>query len=475
MSSGLLLSDLPQTLADAVYVTRSLGIQYLWIDALCIIQDDAEDWETESAKMSTIYEKSYLVIAASSSSSATQGFLGHQRQHQPYYVSVPEKYGTRTTIAARRKPESGVHDHMDKKTDPLDQRAWAFQEKHMSTRCLIFSTDELQWQCRTTAVCECGGTAVRSSYHPLLPAFCDDMYQDDMVSTELRLQAGDAWRNVVSDYNCRSLTHTDDKLPAISGIASRFAATMGLRYVAGLWKENIVKDLAWKQDSWTDLPLPTNDMAPSFSWASINGRVSYVFQKYDWVWRWIPCSSISDVGAVSPGRNPFRKVSDAWITIQAPMLRGVSEVLGSRFLFEDGERAIDVDMDSIVTGFSYTAENGKEEISVRRCKVLRHTEHKGEQPGEGNEAPGTKNPCQPIQRIPRDSNHALVWLLQLGIWKMDQAGKQMDKTTDGFYIVLGKSPRDPQKYERIGFCDGVQGQHSVAHQGKFTTQTITIV
>lgn len=476
MKSGLLLSDLPQTLADAVHVTRSLNIQYLWIDALCIIQDDAKDWETESGKMSTIYEKSYLVIAASSSSSATQGFLGHQRQHQPCYVSVPEKYGTRTTIAARRNPASGVHDHMERKTDPLDQRAWAFQEQHMSTRCLIFSTDELQWQCRTRTVCECGRTARRSSYHSLLLACCDDMYQDDVVGTELRLQAGDVWRNVVSAYNCRSLTHTDDKLPAISGIASRFGATMGLRYVAGLWEESIVKDLAWKQDSCLPLPLLTNNMAPSFSWASINRRVSYVFGQYDHVWRWIPCSSISDIGAGLPGRNPFGKVSDAWITIQAPILRGAFEVgteLHGGFLFENGERSILVDMDSIVTGFSYTAENGEEEISVRRRKVLRHTDHKREQPTEGDEAPTTKNSPQPIPRIPRDANHAFVWLLQLGIWTMDQAGKQ--ETTDGFYLVLGKSPRDPQKYERIGFCDGVQGQHSVAHQGKFTTQTITIV
>lgn len=486
MESGLFLSDLPQTLADAVYVTRSLGIQYLWIDALCIIQDNVDDWEKESAKMSTIYEKSYLVIAASSSSSATQGFLGHERQHQPHYVSIPEKYGTRTTIAARRDPKSGVHNCTERKTDPLDQRAWAFQELHMSTRCLIFSTDELQWKCRTTAVCECGRTATRSSHHPLLLACCDDTYQDDVASTELRLQAGDVWRSVVSAYNCRSLTHADDKLPAISGIASRFGATMGFRYVAGLWEENIVKDLAWKQDSWPPIFLPTDDMAPSFSWASINNSVSYVFNEYDHFLRWIPCASVSDARTFVPGHNPFGKVTDASITLQAPMLRGVlkghsSDSFHNEFLFNDRKMTVHVEMDSTVTVFSYIAENGVTEKSVRRWNVLRHArhaEHRREQPKleRGGEAPITKSQNQTTPTVARDFNPPVVWLVQLGIWKMDQAGRQMDnKAMGGFYLVLGKSPRDPQKYERIAFYDGVRGGNSVADHGKFTTQTITIL
>lgn len=481
MRSGLLLSELPRTLADAVYVTRSLGIQYLWIDALCIIQDSPEDWETESAKMSNIYEKSYLVIAASSSSSATQGFLGHQRQEKPYYVSVPGDHGTQTTIAARRDPMSGIHSHR-LKTDPLDQRAWAFQEQHMSTRCLIFSTDELQWQCRTTSVCECGGTAPRSSYHPLLRECCDDTYRDDVARAELRLQAGDVWHNVVSAYNCRRLTHIGDKLPAISGIASRFGATMGFRYVAGLWEENMVKDLAWKQNSWLPGPsLPIDDTAPSFSWASINHTVSYLFQRYDQICHWIPCSSVSDAGTVVPGRNPFGKVSEAWITLQAPMLRGCLKVdtsLHGEFLFDDGKMTKLVDMDSTVTVFSYTAENGETEESVRRWKCVRpasHSKLKRGQPRAVDEGPLINDPYQTIPRIPRDGNRAFVWLLQLGRWTVDQAGIKMNDPTFGFYLVLGKSLIDPQKYERIGFCDGTQGSSFAAHHGKFTTQTITIL
>ncbi|PQE20746.1 heterokaryon incompatibility protein [Rutstroemia sp. NJR-2017a BBW] len=80
---GILISVLPKTIQDAVLVCQRLGIRYLWVDALCIIQDDEEDWENESIQMCDIYSGSHITIAAHRVESCKQGFLWKQEFGQP--------------------------------------------------------------------------------------------------------------------------------------------------------------------------------------------------------------------------------------------------------------------------------------------------------------------------------------------------------------------------------------------------------
>lgn len=478
MTSGLLLlSDLPQTLADAVHVTRSLGLQYLWVDALCIIQDSVEDWERESEQMSTIYENASLVISASLSSGATQGFLSHQREPFMHHFTIPESYGTPGTVAIRTERKSGLHD-IDDENDPLAQRAWAFQEQHMSTRCLLFSTDEMQWMCKQEAACECGSSTNLHLHYPSLLSYCNEKPHGDTSSTELMLQAMQAWRGAVSEYSLRKLTHAGDKLPAISGIASRFAARWGLRYVAGLWKENIIQELVWAQE-WGHLtPLPPDYVAPSFSWASINLDVTSSYEGDDRIWKLDPChSTICDVESVALGRNPFGQVSDAWLTVQAPMLRGSLELYRtdtSRAIFRSYDGSLDkyiiyVDLDSTIEGFTYAIDGNELETSVRRYKLPQHSEeHERERSDESGE------PYYPV-KSGRTSERTTSSLCQATVWLLHLARKthySKHPWTWDFYLVLGKSPRDPRKYERIGSCSMKRFSEDV---NSFTTQKITIL
>ena len=73
---------LPRTIKDAITITRDLGIQFLWVDALCIVQDslDGEDWQRESAKMGSIYGNAYVTIAAEISENCTDGFLNERNR-----------------------------------------------------------------------------------------------------------------------------------------------------------------------------------------------------------------------------------------------------------------------------------------------------------------------------------------------------------------------------------------------------------
>ena len=78
MRESIPLKKLPKTVHDAILVTRKLGMQYIWIDALCIIQDNNDDWQEHSVILDKIYGNSWLTISADRAESATAGFL-HQR------------------------------------------------------------------------------------------------------------------------------------------------------------------------------------------------------------------------------------------------------------------------------------------------------------------------------------------------------------------------------------------------------------
>lgn len=84
--------ELPQTFQDAIRVTRELGLRYLWIDSLCIIQDDAKDWNQEAALMGSIYENAYCTIAAAEAYSDDEGcFYQDPRYGDPVCVRSPER------------------------------------------------------------------------------------------------------------------------------------------------------------------------------------------------------------------------------------------------------------------------------------------------------------------------------------------------------------------------------------------------
>jgi hypothetical protein len=83
--------SLPKTFQDAIEFTRRLGVRYIWIDSLCIIQHDKEDWERESAKMYEVYRKSYLTLAATSSANAEGGCFTHDPLYRSHYLSLGDK------------------------------------------------------------------------------------------------------------------------------------------------------------------------------------------------------------------------------------------------------------------------------------------------------------------------------------------------------------------------------------------------
>lgn len=288
--------ELPTTIRDAVELARCLGVQYLWVDALCIIQDDTQDWLHESAQMSTVYAQAFLTISASSVGSSRFSFLHQSRRNIEAFFPEQEDStsgqfqrsaddNSATMVGVRRSPSSGFHQDPGRGiVDPSMCRAWTLQEYMLSTRVVSFSTDELQWTCRTLRACECGypeelGSPRIEELQRSLKKVRVEFMEGDRVSACL-----DFWNKVVEGYCRRDLSWMRDRLPALSGVAHDFSrildkelASTGdippLRYLAGLWDTRIHRQLCWRFGGSSHNDIIEEYRAPTWSWASVEGDV----------------------------------------------------------------------------------------------------------------------------------------------------------------------------------------------------------
>ena len=152
------LTTLSKTFKDAAQISRDLDFPYLWIDSLCIIQDDIQDWYRESSQMADIFSKAALVIGATSSPTSNHGFLGPRRLHYEGNLDVMAagSSGLRSVALKYRRKinHSDSNAHRPAAEGPLEKRAWAFQERYLAQRFLSFGEEEI-WECNTACHCEC--------------------------------------------------------------------------------------------------------------------------------------------------------------------------------------------------------------------------------------------------------------------------------------------------------------------------------
>ncbi|KAK4159211.1 heterokaryon incompatibility protein-domain-containing protein, partial [Cladorrhinum sp. PSN259] len=266
---------MPRTLRETVQATRDLGFRYLWIDALCILQaegpDDevaAADWKKESVRMNEVYGGAALTIVAAGSSDCDGGLF----RGRPTSRELNDWHSSEGVIP--------FHD------EPLASRAWTFQEWILSKRLLVFSTS------RQGMHFVCTKFPMPTSNH---------IYQFNLPESAKDCTYSD-WATAVVLFSRRNLTNPADKLPAISGVAKRYAEITGKAasdYLAGLWRDSLPRDLLWSNtfsefkfapipyregrppiminpETGKELPLRT----PSWSWAAIDGFIDYNALKY---------------------------------------------------------------------------------------------------------------------------------------------------------------------------------------------------
>lgn len=308
---GIHVSELPQTVQDTIKVCVKLQVKYLWVDALCIVQDDAADWNVESAKMMDIYANSFFTITARAPSSCKVGFLGQQQLgstgwQRPICARVPPGLGPSGDCLFVRDGEVEQFQVFS-----LDSRGWCLQENILPQRRLVFDGREMAWRCRERNMCECGhlDEDVDAGDEPLMSGSIDGPTNLLELS-----QLHREWLKLVELYSRRFLTRSSDKLAALSGLARLFqqrfshakilsrdehiiaifdektlvtldppmAPGLPASYYAGLWRESFVLGLAWT----VEYPLLDKTghaehsnhkgyCAPSWSWASVDGPVVF--------------------------------------------------------------------------------------------------------------------------------------------------------------------------------------------------------
>jgi hypothetical protein len=285
--------NIPKTFQDAIVVTRNLGVSYLWIDSLCILQDDEVDWQRQSSMMADIYSKAHFTIAAVSSKSTTSGMFSVDRPGNFAKDIKPYK------IHARRRIPHISHsvDNDTHEVFPLFSRAWAFQERVLSPRMLHFAAHELSWECKELVVCECA---------MLQEAFSAESHHAKQNSMT-------AWHDLVSQYSSKLLTYEKDKLPAISGLATAMQRVNGDKYLAGLWRTTFREDMLWSCFE----PSPTRPCqyrAPSWSWASIDGRVRFGSNTL------VPQLEIGEVKCLPDGVDETGRIKSGSLTLSGRVI-----------------------------------------------------------------------------------------------------------------------------------------------------------
>ncbi|KAH8708508.1 heterokaryon incompatibility protein-domain-containing protein [Phaeosphaeriaceae sp. PMI808] len=310
--------ELPCTYQDAVSVVRRLGIDFLWIDSLCIIQNDSLDWERESGDMSNIYQNSYITLAAAASNNSEGGLYTQEnpRFHQPGKPIAVARYpdGTERQLYARRKfPHK-------KKDFPLLSRGWVYQERVLSPRLLYFLGEEIAWECSHTLQCECGVDDFEHKFERAsLPDAVDKSVSNvDWGSARSRLLHW--WHYVIRDYTALTLTYSNDAFPALSGIAKNFSLRAQDEYVAGMWKSTLVTNLMWCFLAELSSPNKINAAnhewrAPSWSWVSAKWTPTLEFLPVT-----EELAEVKEVVCQPSGLDKTGKLATAYITIKGKAL-----------------------------------------------------------------------------------------------------------------------------------------------------------
>lgn len=243
--NALPVQMLSKTTKDAIRVTRALSIKYLWVDALCIIQDSTEDKSRELAVMGDIYSRSVITIGAANGDHAYAGLFAKRDPHQqrPCPVYEIETNGFKTQIFAELPRD-------DRQGTILDSRGWIFQEEVLSARTLKFCSDGLRWSCVTLCATE---TTPNGNSHPSNKLdyrlktwlHCPEWEPRWSNTSDPKRRYFQDWYEAVSSFTVRDLTYPTDKLPALAGIATQVHNLRKYEYLAGLWKQDLEYGLLW--------------------------------------------------------------------------------------------------------------------------------------------------------------------------------------------------------------------------------------
>ncbi|KAK1537799.1 heterokaryon incompatibility protein [Colletotrichum paranaense] len=357
------VDDFPQTVRDAVKITRGLGLKYLWVDAICIIQDSAEDWEKEASKMASVYSDAYFTISAATAHTSTEGFISQKHevalQQQPLRMNWRTDRGKLSILAARVIPEADDHVKTitgDRKPKlPLMTRGWTLQEELLSRRTVTYTEHELWWTCQTERDCEC------------------HTFKEVSTNTQTTL------------FSPKDMTSPH---------------------------------VAFGQ--WRDI-------------ASAGGQVDFFKGPYvepgSKANQWVSKAVAVDASTTTSNNNPLGNVTAGYITLRGRIFQATLEVVATR----RGRFR------------SYGIKNNGDSVEFHPDARLERFQLGLNDTMKGEDAAVRRSPAR--SEVKPAGTESPVMLLHLGDWAVAE-----EKLVDMTYLVLGRSPADTSKYERLGLA-----------------------
>lgn len=322
---GIPLTSLPTLLREAVLTARALGFDYIWIDALCIIQDDEEDWAREASVMHELYSRADLTITSLVAADSRDDLF----QSRPRRVCRPIPMNFGHVVPKRERPpfkegsvvELAVHPDLQIAREtavrgPVHQRAWILQEQAMSTRLLYFGAGLLHWECLHDYLLEPypsgyffgDASVINSSFYKNrrrklvikgLPPL------EDLRSS--REDPFEVWQAQVQEFTTRQMTKRSDRIPAFLAISKSLEMALQDEFVGGIWKgeDRLLESLCWKLRQ----PDTTDPWGPTWTWASRSGETSYDSLRHEGKKTRIASIISCDVGADRSQSHVFGSIT----------------------------------------------------------------------------------------------------------------------------------------------------------------------
>ncbi|TVY27656.1 E3 ubiquitin-protein ligase [Lachnellula hyalina] len=330
------LLSLPRTFKDAVIITRRLGIQYLWIDAYCILQDTRDDWVLESTKIGQYLRNSTFTLIAASATGSQHGIFEERQFYEPLLRLPCHEVPTANTSGQPwtgnlylRKPTKSALEAM---SSSVLQRGWMVQELVLPERNVIFGNEQIYWNCQRLSRAE----DTICHQRPILRLNGSPNGATPIAGEDYTREFTERWYYLVEVYSGTIYARSTDRLPGLSHMVKHMLQQINTTYHAGLWRSSFHRGLLWRAKSIGPAQRFQDYIAPSWSWASLNAPVSYTLglnessgSTHD--------AEILDIQISTPASNTTGVVDSGSLTLRA-LSRSISKTnipKGCNHYFDD--------------------------------------------------------------------------------------------------------------------------------------------
>jgi heterokaryon incompatibility protein (HET) len=316
------IPELPKTFRDAVQITRSLGIDLLWIDSLTILQSGPgsnEDWLQHIHEMTLIYKNCTINISADHASGPTEGCYSPENAMALRYPFIDDAPIDENMVCIAHSREAQIPSKSILPL-PLSGRAWVVQERLLSPRVLHFGAAQMFWECNEL---EWATESFPEGYPNYLfspPDYGPPPFSIEIPTSRDTIKSNSSitlWHRVVERYSTCALTRSEDKLSALAGVARYIGEQINDNYFAGCFELSMLQSLLWQPESGTGVKRMSDPYrAPSWSWASVDGIVKFIYKRS---WRYSAEIKAVEVDLKDP-QNVYGPINRASMTIEGPLM-----------------------------------------------------------------------------------------------------------------------------------------------------------